>query len=107
VLQGRERAVGLAGTVEEYREEIAVDRSIAIAQFVSTASCRRVVMSRYIDRVAVSCSQLQETVGAEAVARCDNCSGQEEEAAETEQAKQAERAGSRQVEQAEQAEQAK
>jgi hypothetical protein len=92
----RESAAELAETAEEYKEEEIVDNRIAMAQFMYTTGYQRAAMSKYIDRVATSCRQLQEKAEAEAeaeaevdvVARYDNYSAE---------AKQREPVGNRQA----------
>ena len=79
----------LAMAAEAGQAGEAVDDQMAMAHFVGTKGCRRAVMSRYMDGVALSCGQLQRSAEAEAeaeadvdaaagdavdgVAACDNC----------------------------------
>jgi hypothetical protein len=60
---------------EEEREEEAEDDSLAVAAFVQATSCRRAVISQYIDGVPICCRELQgrATAGGKEVASCDNC----------------------------------
>ena len=61
------------GSVEEHDLDVPalLNNSSAIHAFLSTVSCRRLVMSSFMDGTAVSCSKLK--TGTEAVTLCDNC----------------------------------
>lgn len=61
------------GSVEEHDLDVPalLNNSSAIHAFLSTVSCRRLVMSSFMDGTAVSCSKLMTST--EAVTLCDNC----------------------------------
>jgi superfamily II DNA helicase RecQ len=80
-------------------EEEGEDDSLAIAAFVRATSCRRAVMSQYMDGVPVCCRELQgrATAGGEEVASCDNCERRTAEEQQQQRQQQRRRRGSGQA----------